>query len=293
MSVNSIKEPVSSSPETGSGSPGSILRRCREFHNITLEEASEATKVGISHLKALEDDKISEFANIVYLKGFIRIYATYLGLNSEDIARMYAKLFGVQGDKTDPAGISPPGRRPRRYMKSLKRLISPALLLLLILITTNYYMRPPPPLVRQPRVAEIIVPPVQSAAVQNVQSSVRKVRREPDIPAPKVEKRSPESSIVEKSTPSERRSTVAAKGFILKIKVTQNGTLMVTVDGSAAQPYELSTGDIFEWKAEKKVALELSNSGRIDVELNGKPYKSLGTSGKPAYIEIDANALEQ
>ena len=134
---NRFKGPVSSLPETGSGSPGSILRRCREFHDISLEEASETTKIGITHLKALEDDRISEFANQAYLKGFLRIYATYLGLNSEDIARMYAKLFGTQGDKTDPAGISPPGNRSKRRLISLEKLIFPGALLLLILITIS------------------------------------------------------------------------------------------------------------------------------------------------------------
>jgi cytoskeletal protein RodZ len=292
MSVNSIKEPVPSLPETGSGSPGSILRRCREFHNITLEEASETTKIGISHLKALEDDQISEFANQAYLKGFLRIYATYLGLNSEDIARMYTRLFGVQGDKTDPAGISPPGNRPKRRLISLKKLVFPSLLLVLIMITATFFKRPPPPLVRQPQLAATAVPSIQSVAIQNVQSSARDGKRDAGIPVPRVEKQPFERTTGEKSV-SEERLTIAAKGFILKIKVTQNGTLIVTVDDSAAQPYEITTGDIIEWKAEKKVALELSNAGRIDVELNGKLYKSLGASGKPVYIEIDANAIPQ
>jgi len=116
VSVTKRSEPVSSVPEAGSGSPGSILRRCREFHDITLEEASETTKIGLSHLKALEDDRIGEFANQVYLKGFLRIYATYLGLNSEDIARMYSRLFGAQCDKTDAArgipSLKPSQTRP-------------------------------------------------------------------------------------------------------------------------------------------------------------------------------------
>jgi cytoskeletal protein RodZ len=292
VSGNRFIEPVSSLPETGSGSPGSVLRRCREFHNLTLEEASETTKIGISHLKALEDDQISEFANQAYLKGFLRIYATYLGLNSEDITRMYAKLFGVQGDKTDPAGISPPGHRPKRRLISLKKLMFPAVLLLLILITATFFKRPPPPLVRQPQLAETVVPPIQNAAVQNVQSTARNERRGGDSPALKVEKQPAERTTVEKSVPAERPA-VAAKGFILKIKVTQNGALMVTIDGATAQPYELTTGDVIEWKADKKVALELSNAGRIDIELNGKPYKSLGAPGNPVYIEIDANALAQ
>lgn len=114
----------SSLPETLGGSPGAILRRCREFHGITLEETSETTKIGISYLKALEDDQIREFANQAYLKGFLRIYATFLGLNSDDIARMYAKLFGVQSEKPDPSRTSATSLRPPRRLISLKNCCS-------------------------------------------------------------------------------------------------------------------------------------------------------------------------
>jgi cytoskeletal protein RodZ len=293
VSVIRTSEPASSLPETASGSPGSILRRCREFHDISLEEASETTKIGLSHLRALEDDQIGEFANQAYLKGFLRIYATYLGLNSDDVARMYTKLFGAQGEKTDPARVSLPANRPKRRLISLKKLMLPAFLLVLIIITAVFFKRPPPPPVQHPQPAAIIVLPVLNAVVQNVQSSARMGRSGEDTPPVPAEKIQPKEKIdVEKTVPL-KRSAAAANGFVLKIKVIQNGALMVTIDGSAAQPYELTTGDVFEWKAEKKVALELSSAGEIDVELNGKPYKSLGASGKPAYIEIDTDTVAQ
>jgi cytoskeleton protein RodZ len=287
-----VSDSDSSSPEMGGGSPGTILRRCREFHGITLEEASETTKIGISHLKALEDDQIREFANQAYLKGFLRIYATFLGLNSDDLARMYDKLFGVKSEKPDPARTSATSlRSPRRFI-SLKKLLFPVFLLAVILVTATFFNRPPAPLVRQPQPGAVAAPPQKNAAVHIVQSSVRNRRTEQDIPPPKAERRPVEPPDAEKTATSERL-TEAAKGFILKIKVTQNGTLTATVDGSGSQQYELSIGDVIEWKAENKVTLELSNAGGVDVELNGKPYKSLGPPGKPVYVELDAEGVKQ
>ena len=143
MSESRVSDPLSSSPEVSSGSPGAILRRCREFHEITLEEASETTKIGVSYLKALEEDRISDFANQAYLKGFLRIYATYLGLNSEDIARMYGKLFGAQGKKPDPVRTPTVPTKPTRRWVSLKKMLFPALLLAAILITATFFKRPP------------------------------------------------------------------------------------------------------------------------------------------------------
>ena len=292
MSEARVSDSVSSSQENLGGSPGAILRRCREFHGITLEEASKTTKIGISHLKALEGDQIREFANRAYLKGFLRIYATYLGLNSDDIARMYDKLFGVQSEKLNPVhtAATPPHPLPR--LGSLKKMLFPALLLVIILITATFFKRPPPPLVRQPQPAAVVAPPQQNSAIQMVQSSVRNRKVEQEIPDTKVVKRFSESPDPEE-TAIPKRQADAAKGFILKIRVTQNGTLTSTVDGSGPQQHELTIGDVIEWKAEKKVTLELSNAGGVEVELNGKPYKSLGVPGKPAYVELDADGVTQ
>ena len=292
MSEFRLPDSVPSTPETMGGSPGTVLRRCREFHGITLEEASETTKIGISYLKALECDQIKEFANQAYLKGFLRIYATYLGLNSDDVARMYGKLFGVPDDKPDPVRASAaPTRQPRRLI-SLKKLLFPALLLAMILITATFFNRPPPPLVRQPQPVAVVAPPPPVAAVQTVQSSVRVKKTERGIPPPRAEVLPAEPSDSEEPVVAVRPAETA-KGFILKIKVTQNGTLTATVDDSGSQQYELEVGDVIEWKADKKVTLELSNAGGVDVELNGKPYKSLGPPGKPVYIELDASGVKE
>jgi cytoskeleton protein RodZ len=292
MSESRVTDTVSSAPESLGGSPGAILRRCREFHGISLEEASKTTKIGISHLKALEYDRISEFANRAYLMGFLRIYATYLGLNSDDIARMYDKFFGVRSEKPNPPGSSATPARPKRRFVSLKKTLVPAFLLVVILITATLFKRPPPPLVRQPQPVAVVVPPRQDNAVQIVQSSVRNIKVEQDIPAPKKVKRPVEPPESEKTVTSNNQAD-SAKGFVLKIRVTQNGTLTSNVDGSGPQQHELTIGDVIEWKAEKKVTLELSNAGGVEVELNGKPYKSLGGLGKPAYVELDAEGVSQ
>lgn len=292
MSNERVPASVSASPDPPGGSPGSILRRCREFHGISLEEASETTKIGISHLKALEEDQIHEFANRAYLKGFLRIYTTYLGLNSDDIARMYDKLFGVRGEKQDTA-ISPTPARPPHRLITLNKLILPAFLLAVILIIATFFKRPPPPLVRQPQSASVTVPAGPKAAVQTAQTSVRTRKSGQEDSIPKKAESAPPKVPEEEQKIAEKRPAEVKRGFILKIRVTQNGSLTATVDGLGAQRYDLATGDVIEWKAEKKVTLELSNAGGVDLELNGSPYRSLGPPGKPVYVELDADGVKQ
>lgn len=292
MSEPGVSKSVSPSPESLGGSPGTVLRRCREFHGITIEEASDFTKIGVSYLKALEDDQIHKFANQAYLKGFLRIYATYLGLNSDDVARMYDKLFGVKSEKTDTAGTPATLVRPPHRLSLLKKMLFPAVLLAAILITATFFKRPPEPVVRPPQPAATAVTTQQSMAVQMVQSSVRNSSKSLVAPVSKEEKLPADPPEVEK--PVTAKSPVeAARGFILKIRVTQNGTLTAAVDGSGPQQYDLTSGDVIEWKAEKNVTLELSNAGGVDVELNGKAYKPLGPLGKPVYVEFDSGGVKQ
>lgn len=293
MSEDRVSDPVCSSPETASGSPGAVLRRCREFHGVTLEEASETTKIGVSYLRSLENDQIREFANRAYLKGFLRIYATYLGLNFDDIAPMYDKLLGVQVDTPDRVRPSSTSSRPPRRFKLLKKMLFPLFLLAVILITATFFKSPPSPPVIQPQPAAIVAPPREEAAVQQVQSSVRIRKVEKSVPPPKAEVISAVPSEAEKSVTVHQRPADLPKGFILKIRATQNGALTSNVDDSGPQKYELTIGDVIEWKAEKNVTLELSNAGGVDVELNGKPYKPLGPPGKPAYVELDASGVKE
>lgn len=287
-----MSETVTNFSESSSSSPGAILKRCREYHGLSLDEASETTKIGISYLKALEEDQIREFANLTYLKGFLRIYSAYLGLNSDDMARMYDKLGGVKVEG-DEAGTPVAERSgPLRHMVSLRRLILPAFLLLMILITATFFKRSPAPPARpqQPVMAPVAaVPPVP---VQPVLSSARARVERPPVTEKNSEKSGASETNTDEKQLQSKRPPDVAKSFILKVVVTQNGTLTATVDGSAPQNYELSVGDIIEWKAERGVTLDASNAGGIDVELNGKPYKQLGPSGKPVYIEFDADGIK-
>ena len=278
-----------------SNSPGAILRRCREYHAISLDEAAEATKIAAHYLQALEDDQIKEFANLAYLKGFLRIYATHLGLNPDDMIRLYERQYEsagtIKSGRADSSGTTRSGE-PRRF--PIKRLTLPAVLLLLLIITSMVLNRsqdvPKQPAVLQQNPS---VAPLQ--AVQKVQSSVRQtapVTQKAESAPAKSAKSITDEAASEQNGP-QNSPAESGKGFVVRLKVTQNGTLNVTIDGATAQGYDLTSGDIIEWKAEKTIGLDLSNAGSVSAELSGKPLKPFGPAGTPVYIVLDANGIRQ
>lgn len=59
---------------------GEQLKQARLAKGLTLEQASEATRVRPHYLQALENDQRSALPSTVQGRGFLRLYADYLGL---------------------------------------------------------------------------------------------------------------------------------------------------------------------------------------------------------------------
>ncbi|MDA8427887.1 MAG: DUF4115 domain-containing protein [Geobacteraceae bacterium] len=287
-----MSEIESHSIDPSAASPGAILKRCREYHEITLEEAEESTKIGASYLQALEEDQIGQFASPAYLKGFLRIYATYLSLNPDDMIRLYDKLY-TTGSLRDngKAGASGNGAPAPRKKFPLQKLAMPVVLLALILVTAAIVNRSPSTPLRQKQPVPVTVPAVAPAVLPAI-SSVRQ-----PAPVKKAAEEVPDHP--QADVPPTTKNNIAppppenSKGFIVRMKVTQAGTLTVTIDGSTSQDYDLVVGDSIEWKADRSITLELSNAGGVEVELNGKQLKPLGPPGNPAVVELDAEGIKQ
>ena len=64
---------------------GQALKEQRESIGVSVEEAASDLKLRVSQIENLEAGNKDAFNDIFYLKYFIRDYAKYLGMNSEDM----------------------------------------------------------------------------------------------------------------------------------------------------------------------------------------------------------------
>jgi cytoskeletal protein RodZ len=68
---------------------GQQLKAAREAKGLREQEAGAATKILTRMIVAMEADDFSGMAAPTYAKGFIRLYAGYLGLNPEPLVDEY------------------------------------------------------------------------------------------------------------------------------------------------------------------------------------------------------------
>ena len=84
-------------------SVGEKLKRARLEKGISLDTVYKQTKMHTRVLEALEQDRAHNFLNLVYVKGFLKTYAQYLGLDSGKLLKEYTDS---QKEEVHPAPVT-------------------------------------------------------------------------------------------------------------------------------------------------------------------------------------------
>ena len=70
-------------------SVGKLLSEARIAKGLSLEKVSEEVNIRLAYLEALENDEYSKLPEEVFIKGFIRNYGNFLGLNGPELVNLY------------------------------------------------------------------------------------------------------------------------------------------------------------------------------------------------------------
>lgn len=80
------------------------LRAAREARKWTVYEVAEATKIKTEHVRALDEGNYHAFTAPVYIRGFVRTYATHLKLEVKAImAQLDAELAQTEEFRDPPS----------------------------------------------------------------------------------------------------------------------------------------------------------------------------------------------
>jgi cytoskeleton protein RodZ len=72
---------------------GNSLREARERQGLGYPEIELATKIRAKYIRALEEEDFTSIPGDAYIRGFLRTYADYLGLDSDVYVDEYASRF--------------------------------------------------------------------------------------------------------------------------------------------------------------------------------------------------------
>jgi cytoskeletal protein RodZ len=105
-------------PTTGIGP---ALREARETLGKSLEEASRDTRIRADQLEALERESFASLKGDVYVRGFLRSYSAYLGLDPDKVVVAYSDAALAAPEAVDDPQEAPPPVEPKPIRRLHRR----------------------------------------------------------------------------------------------------------------------------------------------------------------------------
>jgi cytoskeleton protein RodZ len=96
---------------------GNSLREARLRQGLEIPRVESDTKIRGKYLRALEDEQFEVLPGDTYVKGFLRTYADYLGLDGQLYVDEFNSRFAAAEDISFAQSTSPK-QRPRRRIES-------------------------------------------------------------------------------------------------------------------------------------------------------------------------------
>ena len=75
---------------------GNLLKKAREHSGKQIEEIAQIIRIKPDYLEKIEQNDFTSFNSSTFVKGFIRSYASFLGLDAENIVALFRRQIGEE-----------------------------------------------------------------------------------------------------------------------------------------------------------------------------------------------------
>lgn len=236
---------------------GAYLRHTREENQQSLEDVAARTMIQARMLKAIEEGKLHQLPEPVYVQGFIRRYAEALGLDGVE----FADAFPAERSLT--LSQSSWKDSPAAQLRPLHLYIAYVALIMASVSLLSY----------------IVGQSATSTKTANVRTSPT---GQTATSAPTAGNRSP-VTVTEKlatnTRPSPTRPAVPDKPVRVDVKLTAQSWLEVEADGEVKLAEVLPEGTERTWTADKQVRVRAGNAGGVLIAHNGGKAEQMGVPG--------------
>jgi cytoskeletal protein RodZ len=264
---------------------GEIFKEAREAQGLPLATVHESTKIPMDVLKAIEEGYTIRTLSPFYIRGFMKMYAQYLGVDINQVLEPspVPEKASERVKEERPVSLPPEPfirldfqkyltrENQQLLLKGLVGLLSVFLILRIVGCVRDH---------RQKKMAasSAAVPAIAPEATdKKTLSGEEKKAEEKKTVAP-----APTAAPKKETPPKEEKSSPQPKEVRLTVKAKKSGWLQVKVDGSMVFQSILNSGATETWQAEQSIELSGKNIHSLEYEVNGKVLGELGRSDRSA-----------
>ena len=238
-------------PDSRSVAFGRYLKSMRTQMGIPIETVADEIRISVSQLALIEAEEHRKLPDAVYVKGILRAYAGFIGVDDDDIVDRYAiNRSAYEKRQTTAATFF------NYNKKVLFRLGLLTGLLIIIIVLSTYMIYGTP--------ANLFHNAVEDHSGKKVHDA---------------------SAAVGELT-SDSFAVNQKDKLFLQIDAVEDTVLKIIVDDSESLEYLLHPMDHMELEACSKINLWVGNAAGVKILLNEKPVFIPGKSGDVAYINL-------
>ncbi len=245
---------------------GKKFRSARDAKGLSLNQIAEETRISTRFLRAIEQETFHQLPGGVFNRGFIRTYATQVGLDPDIAVAEYADL-------TDETVVEEPSRSPEF---APERHIVPVAVGGLVVLIVLFYI-----FARDSSVTT-------GAAEPSAPTSQAMARPEP---APAVN-----HAATLQPAPPPPPATIEPpfEGVTIQIRVHDATWVAIAADGREVIGGEvLGAGTSRRYTAREAIELTVGNAAGLSLLINDRPVPSLGRAGQVRILTITPDNIDR
>jgi cytoskeletal protein RodZ len=256
---------------------GAKLKRIRLEKGLSFEEAHKKTKIHVDVLKALEEDGILNLSPI-YIKGFLRIYCEFLGLNPKEFLSNYQEApsskvsFSERKEDSTLSYFKTPAIKLNTFKPRIKIKFVIIFLVIIgfvfLIIGLAKFMKTKRPVRSMVNKRPLIVLRSKTEPAKKIKPGVVIV---PKLSESVAKAKNPVEATNQKNINSEIR---------LGMHVKEDSWVELKLDGKTVLKAVLKKGKFENWTAKEKIELSVGNAQGIELEVNSKRLPPLGRRGQ-------------
>ena len=264
------------------GQIGQLLKEAREQKQLSLKQVAEKTRIHINILQSIEDGKIASNPGPVFIRGFIRTYGKFVGVELESFLEKLNAVTELQEPETlDESSVLLFPEPETSFFQEQKLLV---VLLVVLVIGGGYFLihqissqffadyLPAQPSAQQELVSENAPNPAQpevpAQPAAETESASPPTPSQTVLPPEEVPATTPTVVSVEPSS-EESEIVTEPESLELTIKATLASWIAITIDEDAPIEVFLQPGEEYSLEAKERYLLTIGNAKGVELFLNG------------------------
>ena len=242
---------------------GEELRQAREQRGASLADVEKETKIRAKYIKAMENDDFDVLPGKVYVRGFLRMYARFLGLDGDFLVERYEEQLAPWSVETEePEAHQSTALQTEKTTLPWKPLLMAAVVIILVFVV------------------------YQGGTSFLSQSTNNGNDKNPDTSLEQENGQNSQSATSNTNDP--------ANEYLDRVDVVLHVTdgiswMHVEVDNETVFEGNVGPNNIKQFTGQDSISLKLGNAGVVKVQVNGKDYGFLDSPGQVIDKTFTAN----